>query len=382
MLLQTIAKALHSTTNVSRIVYSPSSRLVPVERKTVRDLVPRDYRTDISVSGRYPVRDNVSHKNHPFRELIGAIYVAQYTGIRELRVEPFDESDQGVPFTFDLLDCPNPETDLKAGQYLFQHLEKCELNIKVQLMHNNMPGLILGTQRVVHLGSLIGAAKDLRHLALHVSGEGLGENHFHIGNAQPEQLKFHRLGLDTTWPRLQSLSLEGLNANESDFLDLLARHKDTLRMMSLRNCSLLTGLWANIVDEALCHPRILPFVLSSVNELQIPSDPGTLMSSAGMAEWRYEGCIEISKDGERTFVSLDIITFTVNTTYDTRWTFFQRGNPCIRASCNLSSTMYIRLSRVKSSSFASCFTPCRSVAQADQKYFNTSYINLQALTAY
>lgn len=308
VLLQTIAKALGSATNISRIVYSPSECLIPLERKTVRDLVPRDYRTDIP--GRYP-RDNITQKNHPFRELIGGIYASQYTRVRELRVAPFDEDDQGVPFTFDLLDCPNPEMDLKAGQFMFQHLERCELNIKMRLMANNMPGLILGTQRVVHLGSLIGVARDLRHLALHVSGWGPGHHQFHVGNAQPEQLKFDRLGLDTTWPRLRSLSLEGLNANESNFLDILIRHKDTLSMMSLRNCSLFTGSWASIVDEALCHPRLLPFTLSSVNELQVPLDPGTLVSSAGLEEWKYDGCIKASKDGERTFVSSDVAAFTV-----------------------------------------------------------------------
>jgi hypothetical protein len=306
VLLQTIAKALGSATNISRIVYSPSERLIPLERKTVRDLVPRDHRTD--VPGRY-ARDNVTQKNHPFRQLIGGIYAAQYTGVRELQVAPFNEDYQGIPFTFDLLHCPNPELDLKAGQFMFQHLEKCELNIKVRPMANNMPGLILGTQRVVHLGSLIGVARDLQHLALHVSGWGPGHHHFHIGNAQLEQLKFNRLGLETTWPRLRSLSLEGLHANESDFLDLLIRHKDTLRMMSLRNCSLFTGSWANIVDEALCYPRILPFTLSSVNELQVPSNPGILVSSAGLDEWRYDGCIEVSEDGERTFVSSDVIAF-------------------------------------------------------------------------
>ncbi|KAH7414269.1 hypothetical protein DE146DRAFT_673879 [Phaeosphaeria sp. MPI-PUGE-AT-0046c] len=253
VLLQTIAKALSATTNVSRLTYSPSSRLVPVERKTVRDLVPRDYRMDIDAPGRYPMRDNVSRKNHPFRQLIGAIYAAQYTG--------------GVPFTFDLLDCPDPETDLKAGQFLFQHLEKCELNIKVWPMRNNMPTLTLGTQRAIHLESLTGAARDLRHVALHVNCGGPEEIRFHIGNAQPEELRFHRLGLNTTWP-------------------------------------LFTGTWASIVDEALCHTRILPFVLSSVNEVQVPSDPGMLMSSAGLDEWKYEGHIEVSEDGERAFVDL------------------------------------------------------------------------------
>lgn len=301
-MLQTIAKALGSITNVSRIVYSPFTRLVPIERKTVRDLVPRDYRMDVNG---HRVRDHITHKDHPFRELIGAIYAAQYTGIRELRVAPFADTDEGVPFTFDLLDCPDPVMDLKAGQFMFQNLEVCELNINLQLMPRNMPSLILGTRTVVHLGSLFKVAKDLRHLSLHASGSE-GQDRFYIEYAQPEQLKFHRLGLSTTWPRLRSLSLQGLNADESDFLDLLVRHKDTLRMMSLRSCSLFTGLWANIVDEALGHDRILPFTLSSVNEVQVPSDPGTLLSSAGLDEWRYYGCIEVSEDGERTFVSLNV----------------------------------------------------------------------------
>jgi hypothetical protein len=292
--LQTLARVLEWTTNVASIVYSPHPHLIPIEAKIVRDLIPRhSYR-----SHRFPTAAH-PESEHPFLQLVGAIYVAQYSGVRELRVEPFDELKSGTPLTLEFFGCPKA-VDLQAARYFFQHLEKCELNIRMGFTNSVGFGHPADPENnnFAHLDSLLAAAHDLRHLALHVS---LGKP---IGAPDIDLAMLSRFGLRETWPKLHHLSLAGMAAHEKRLLDLIQRHKDTLRTIVFQRCTLLSGTWADIVDEVLYNTRVASFVLQSVNEARIPAGDGTSFSSMGLEEWKYEGHIEASKNGEHNFVSL------------------------------------------------------------------------------
>lgn len=71
VLLQTIARALDLMPNISSIVYSQGPRHLPIERKDMREIVP---------PCSFAAQDGFHH-------LIGAVYISQYTGVREFRVE-------------------------------------------------------------------------------------------------------------------------------------------------------------------------------------------------------------------------------------------------------------------------------------------------------
>jgi hypothetical protein len=279
--------------------------MVPVEAKVVRDLLPRDFRSNhMPFSGVFQGRFS-AWSEHPFRQLIGAIYTAQYTKVRELRVEAFNKGDRGTPFTFDFLNCSNAN-DLRAGQYLFQHLEKCELNLKVWVPRDTSTSWTVtnsSTQRVGNLNMLLASANDLQHLALHLTAWQVDDGFAPFSGLRQDQAMFSRLGLLKEWPKLRSLSLEGIDASEDDFLGIISRHKDTLTKLVLRNCSLLVGTWANIVDEVVYSSRIFPFVLSRVSEMYVLVGLGVVQSADELEEWKYEGHVEVSDDGERRFVS-------------------------------------------------------------------------------
>ena len=306
VLLHTIARALDHITGLTSIVYSPRPHLIPVEALVMRDLVPRHCEAGL-VGPRHPfpvsAGQPTTRLEHPFRQLIGAIYTAQYNGVRELRVEALNIGDQGTPFTFDILACHHTATELEAGLHLFKHLERCELDFKVWDFDPHLTAS--GVQQRPILDILLGVSDEIRHLALRLSGWGpTGSLPSFSGLHLPHQHMFKFMSLQKTWPRLQLLNLDGINGSEEDFLDLIIRHKDTLTSLSIRNCYLLRGIWGNIVDEVVYSTRIFPFVLYLVSEAQPPASSGLTQVSSDSEQWKYVGHLEVSKDGERTFVSL------------------------------------------------------------------------------
>lgn len=252
----------------------------------------------------------LAQPEHPFRQLIGAIYTAQYTRVRELRIEAFNEGDQGIPFTFDILASPHSETELKAGLHLFKHLERCDFDIKVWSL--NPTSVSFGLQRIPALNVLLAASDELRHLALRISGwesTGIMVNPFTHSSTSPSGLNPHGsmfkfMGLQKPWAKLRSLDLDGINGSEKDYMDVITRHKDTLTSLSVRNCCLIRGIWANVVDKVVYSTRVFPFELFQVNEADLPEISGLTQASKDSEQWKYVGQVEVSKDGERTFVSL------------------------------------------------------------------------------
>jgi hypothetical protein len=242
---------------------------------------------------------------HPFRQLIGAIHVSLYTGIRELRIEPFDDDKPGTPFTFDFFDFPDA-TDIQAGRFLFQNLTTLELHIRTSCIPSGprmRPSPGRGRRALAHLSHLLAVTDELRQLTLHIVGWTLGAASAPGLELGPRDPVFTRLGLRKTWPKLRSFNLGGVHSTGDDILDFIRRHKDTLRTLSFQDCGLYSGLWADIADEVVYNSSAFPFVLHSVNETHIPVASGIVLSAAELEEWRYEGHVEVTKDGDRRFVS-------------------------------------------------------------------------------
>jgi hypothetical protein len=305
VLLQTLARALEETSNVSSIVYSPHSHLLRPEAKLVRDLIPRD--------NKGPDPNNRNHgldqrpSQHPFLHLIGAIYLSQYTGVRELRIDAYDKTKPGNPFTFDFFDSPDANS-VQASQYLFKNLERCELNISTS--HDDTTFWPSGhciKSSLVHLSHLLAIAEDLRHLAFHIAGwqSIFAAPSLNLGPGQPLLCRF---GLGHTWSKLRTASLKGVHSSGDDFLDFVKRQSNTLRSLSIQDCTLNIGIWADIVDEVVYSTSITAFILASVNERQVPTGDGdgSVRGSDGLNEWLYEGDLEVSRDGERKFVNLNL----------------------------------------------------------------------------
>ncbi|KAH3918656.1 hypothetical protein HBH56_039490 [Parastagonospora nodorum] len=310
VLLHTIARALEWTTDVSSVVYSPHPRLICSEKKLMKDLLPRDSTSSEGQFDGHPAGLSRS-STHPFRQLIGAIHLAEFTGIRELRILPFDDRKPGTPFTFDFFSFPDA-SDIQAGRFLFQNLTSLELHIRILLIRDNMRAGSFGTstnkerQALAHLSHLLAATNELRHLILHVGGWDPVEGSARQLELGPRAPVFNCLGLRKTWLKLRSLSLGGLHSSSDEFLDFARRHRDTLQSLPFQECSLPSGTWAEIVDEVVHNSHtISSFFLRSVNETYIPIDNGTILSPAELDEWKYEGHIEVSTDGERKFVEIE-----------------------------------------------------------------------------
>ena len=295
VLLQTMAKGLEWTTNVASIVYSPHPHLLPTESKVMRDLLPRGTLID---SPHFHASQLSAHSSgHPFRFLIGALYVAQYTGVRELRIKPLRAGEPGTPFTLTIFDFPDA-VDFKAGAYLFQRLERCELHFKSWIEENEV-----GKQRITNLRKMLAAAEELRNLALHFTDSMSDHEAMAILQSGSERTMISRLGLAGTWPKLRSLSLGGIYVQAEQLLDFIRRHRYTMNSLFLSKSGLDTGYWADIVDEVLYSTRILSFEVDRVREMRIPVGDGTVESTEELQVWHYEGHVKVSKDGERNFVS-------------------------------------------------------------------------------
>ncbi|CAO2650556.1 Nn.00g018480.m01.CDS01 [Neocucurbitaria sp. VM-36] len=288
VLLQTIARSLEWMHNVSSVVYSPHPHSIPVEAKVMRDLLPRSTSTPCTSS------------DHAFRQLIGAIYLSEYAGIRDFTVEAYRKGNPGTEFSLSLFDFPDP-VDLQAGRYFFQHLLKLELSMSLQTFGESGTSA-RGLRQLSNVANLLTAAKDLRHLALHIT-HWIGSRTLMYGHIlSNEQPIFSYFGLRATWQKLRSLSLGGMYADEQDITDFIKHHKYTLRSLAFTQCSLCSGTWVEIVDEVVYNSIVVSFVLDLVNETDLPGMNWMSLSTEDKERWRYEGHLVVSKDGERSFI--------------------------------------------------------------------------------
>ncbi|KAJ4359043.1 hypothetical protein N0V95_002505 [Ascochyta clinopodiicola] len=283
ILVHTISKALEWMPNVSCITYSPQPRHLPAEAKELRDLIPRGV-TALPTAG-------YTSSDHPFRQLVAALYMSQFTGIREFRTNALGATP-GTEFALDIFNLTD-DSDMAAGKFLFQHLETLVLNMALRIPDQHLFGETLDK-----FAELLNTSSSLKHLHLHPT---------HWTSEFGVRPLFARFGLQNTWPRLQSLSLKGMLADEEEFSGMIKRHKETLVSVRFIRCSLLAGSWADIVDEVVYGSKIYPFVLDRVNEIGLPNLNYASLSASEIERWKYEGRTKVTRDGDRNFVSATIV---------------------------------------------------------------------------
>ncbi|KAA8625431.1 F-box multi-domain protein [Pyrenophora tritici-repentis] len=259
VLLQSLARGLENMQNISSIVYSPRQHPIPVERKALSDLLPRgEVRKMTDAVSRFTSPD------HPFRQLIGAIFLTGYTGIQQLTVQAPKQDEEDVHFypnvfSLAMFTFPDPN-DLCAGQHLFLHLTRVDISLYIGMtvVTDNVPAA--RQQQLENFAKLLETAKELRHLSL-----GVLDMHYSVFAVR--QVLFDYIGLGAIWPRLRSLSLEGISANMEDIKKSVTRHNSTLRALHLSDCILCTGSWQDIVNEVVSNASsISTFTLHKVNE--------------------------------------------------------------------------------------------------------------------
>lgn len=265
----------------------------------MRDLIPRGA-SGSSLSPRFRTKNGYATSNNAFRHLIAALYLVKYVGVREFKVEAYQKRQPGTEFSLCIFDFPKSEEFL-AGQHLFKSLINLELNMALGASEP-----LAAQQQLANLAKLLAAAKDLRHLAMHITHWEYSASLMYGNIFADERPLFPYLGLRATWPKLRSLSLQGIHANEKDFTGLIKRHRDTLTSLIIRKCTLRTGVWVEVVDEVIFHSlSVLVFVLDCVNELELPGHDWMSYTTREKMAWSYEGHLIISQDCERSFVCTD-----------------------------------------------------------------------------
>jgi len=297
VLMETLIRALENMPSVSSIVYSPHARLLRGEREHMRDLVPVGFIC-------YPssrTRRGYTTPDHAFGQLIGAIYLSKFTGIRRLKVERVQEGEHATEFSAEMFDMPNA-TDMQAGIHLFCHLTHIELNMALRdLNQEHMIPMEQQTpsrlgQQLANLAKLLACASELRHLILGVT---YCESLFDLYGPYILVMKylFPADDLNPRWTKLESLGLDNVYASCHSCIDFIKRHRATLRSITFRRCRLTIGFWSDVVDAAMCDSDVNKFVLDCVDEAYVDRP------LVERIRWQYEGHL-VLEDDERNFVRI------------------------------------------------------------------------------
>jgi len=301
VLLQSCARGLENMQNISSIVYSPYQHTIPMEVKTLRDLLPRGARPGALTDNR------TTDSDHPFRQLVGAVFLSDYTGIRQLTIETPREDHPRTEFSLNMFSFPDAN-DLNAGKHLFRNLVKLDislsiLNIPSQTTHPTIE-IASPERQLENLTKVLEAAQELRHLSFGIlKWRYLNELMWNGGTILEGKSIVDIIGLGATWPKLRSLKLEGVYARERDLCELVDRHKDTLRTLTFARTTLHAGLWIEVVNEVVFNASMITtFVLDQVDE-----DRGGNLASTNGSLAGYEGRLIVTEGGEREFVSSNSI---------------------------------------------------------------------------
>ena len=303
VLLQTIAKALEWMPNVHSVVFTSVPRTLPVERKDVRDIVPREFESQNWSSSREtpfpPPRVNLQTG---FHHLIGAVALAGYAGVREFRVEPrlehdgrFHLADRTVdkpgPFAFGVKDFHFPEqSHFAAGKHFFEHLTSVDVTFGA--FHRDT-----SAECFVNMRALLAEAKGLQRLRVSADHRLMGFTRVPAAHSEHSASTFGLLGLDASWPSLTHVTLQGILATEKELRDMLARGHGVLESLRFLRCILRKGgRWSNLVEEIVDGTQIREFVLDGVCEADLGIG---LFSRIDMSQ--YEGYLRTDENGERHF---------------------------------------------------------------------------------
>ena len=273
------------------MVYSPEPHHVPLEKKDMKEVLPR---------GKTHSQEGV---HDGFHHMIGAIHISQYSGIRDLKIEarPVDLPENiGAEFHVDIFRFRNA-SHIEAGKFFFQQLRKIDMTFTPSSLNGrNGPVGAQALECLGNLAALLAEARDLEVMSLGFS-DWHPDPHSMYGGMVPHARPFSYLGLGITWPKLRSLRLGGIFAEEGEVKELINRHKETLTSLQFSKCSLSTGQWSNIVDEVLFGTNIAQFGLGHVNEVHVGETNFAALSVTNAARWEYEGQLAVTEEGERVF---------------------------------------------------------------------------------
>ncbi|OAL50530.1 hypothetical protein IQ07DRAFT_566533 [Pyrenochaeta sp. DS3sAY3a] len=296
-LLRTFAtEALNHFPKIVSIVYSPTPRSIPVEAQDLGGLIPRSF---------MPGGESMySKSDHPFRQLIAAIYWSECVQIREFKVDAGYAYAPGTSFSIDLFRFAET-TDRCAYLYFFQNLTKLELNV-------TMPFLVkrIGAggapedndvKQVENLARMINSAEKLQCLSLEINPWGVSTD-IKLWSRRAHTA-FRELGLNATWKDLKSLSLLGIGGTEEEFTQIINRHDKTLEAVCFKHCSFKHGFWANIADQVMANTRIVSFGLFYNTDQAMFRKLAGGFSDVERYLLYYCGQLEVVEAGERTFVN-------------------------------------------------------------------------------
>jgi hypothetical protein len=292
VLLQTLARALEwQLPNVLSLVYSPKPHHIPLEKKDMKDVLPRG-------------RNHLDFSHEGFHHLIGAIHVSQYTGIHNLMIEAQTMEYVGNLFQVDVFEFNNP-SHVEAGRFFFRHLTRVNIALQLEFdIGSGGPDEDIALVCLANMASLLSEAKDLEDLKLrfYPSHMYADPNRGGYGDTFPDHEPTSRyLGLRTKWPKLRSLDLEGISAVEREVKTLVAQHQATLTSLRFGYCGLFSGKWSNIVDLVVFQTSLVAFTLDRVHEVHVGETLFVNMTDTDAGRWNYEGHLVVTTEGERVF---------------------------------------------------------------------------------
>jgi hypothetical protein len=283
--------------NISSIVYSPRPHIFPAEQSNTPEMMPSS--VFLPHTTRHTQVPGISAQDHAFYQVVGAIFLLKYTGIKELIVERYREDRPSTECTVGIFHFPSPG-QLEAAEHLFRQLSRLELNISFH-QDAGISGLSVALQ-LTNLTQLLESAQDLQHLALHISEQKTLSLRTMRHSLVDGRHMLRPIRFSTTWSNLQSLSLEGTYAHGQDWIQIFQRHTATLKAVKFRDCVLVSGSWAGVVNEIIFSSDVQSLLLDRVRDPNIPH------TSGDPEVWRYEGRLSVSDTGERIFVCLSVRT--------------------------------------------------------------------------
>jgi hypothetical protein len=292
VLLQTLARALEwQLPNVSSLVYSPKPHHIPLEKKVMKEVLPRG-------------KNHHGFSHGGFHHLIGAIHVSQYTGFHSFTIEAQTMEYVGNLFHADVFEFIDP-SHVDAGKFFFRNLTRVNIALLLEMDIGSLgPDEDRALRCLANMASLLSEAKDLEDLKLrfYPSHMYADPNRGGYGDTFPYNEPTSRyLGLGTTWSKLRSLELEGISAGEKELETLVARHTATLTLLRFGYCGLFFGKWSNIVDFVVFQTSLAAFTLHRVHEVQLGETLFVSMNDTDAERWNYEGHLVLTAEGERIF---------------------------------------------------------------------------------
>ena len=154
---------------------------------------------------------------------------------------------------------------LKSRLGILQNLQELRLHMVVEAGYRTLPSASLNSYG---LADMLSAAPNLRTLDLQTTSK------FPF----PNVAKLERLFGPHTWPKLENLTISGVQSSNEDLVDLLIRHGETLRSLALAEITLLNGTVTEFVKRIQGHLPVLETVKMQEQFTIVRQPPKTFLA--------------------------------------------------------------------------------------------------------